>query len=150
MKKTVVKGYILLFVGSLVTLLMLNHLAKHDRFFQQIHGSYVLLAIGFFMALFGVYYINKRHYLRYDAIDRARILRSGRPYILEWKRNQPYLNYEAILIQALEFIHKDPNKTAQELFEDNYAEVSELISTMPDHLWQDYVKELKMCLRSYL
>lgn len=150
MKRHRFSGYVILFIGCFVTLFTFRHLLKHNPYFAHLHGSYFILVIAFFSAFFGAYLINHRSYQRYDHIQRAQILREGRPFIINWKRNEPELNYEAILIQALSFIHKAPNKSAHELFDDNYDEISELYSAMPEYMWDEYVKELKMCIRSNL
>jgi len=149
MKRYAFKGYILFLIGCFVTLLSLHHILVHNHLFHKVHGSDFIIILGFVIAFWGAYLVNHRSYQKYDHIERARILREGRGYIIEWPKNQPRLNYEAILIQALSFIHKSPNKSAQELFDDNYNEISELYSAMPEYMWDEYIRELKMCLRSY-
>jgi len=150
MKRYTWKGYVILFFGSFVTLLTFHHLLRHDPVFRAIKGSYILLIISFFTAFFGAYLINRRSYQRYDHIQRAQILKTPRPPIIDYSLITPRLNYEAILLQALSFIHHCPNKSAQELFDDNYDEISDVYADMTEPMWDNYIKELKMCLRSYL
>lgn len=150
MKRNTLKGYIILIVSLFVTLLTFRNLTHHDAFFQKIHGSYIILALGFIGSFVGAYLINRRSYPRYDHIQRANLLRHGRPFIVTWNNNVPSLNYEAILLQALEMIHRDPNKPEYEIFDDNYPEISAIYETLPEDIGRDYIKELRLCLRSYL
>jgi len=150
MKRYTYKGYFLLFIGCFVTLLTIHHFLSSNNYFTGFHRSYITCFVAFMSMLIGCYLINHRHYQRYDHIDRARLLRNPRPPVMDWTTNGPRLNYEAILLQALEFIHKDPNKNPYQLFDDNYHEISELYSKMTEDMWEDYILELKLCLRSYL
>ncbi|PPC63925.1 hypothetical protein C1Y41_04585 [Pantoea sp. ICBG 1758] len=150
MKRYRSKGIVILFISLFVTLLTLHNLMNHDPFFQKIRGSYILLALGFIFSFYGAYLINKRSTSRYDALDRARLLKNGIGYIVNYQDGPPALNYDMILLQALQFIHKDPNRSASELFEMNFHEIGPIYENMPHWLGKEYLRELKRCLRSYL
>jgi len=150
MKKYTKLGSLLFLLGLFVALLMFHHLLRKFDLHDQFNGHVVMMLIGLCIACFGAGIYNYRHEQRYDHIQRAKVIREGGPEPIVYVNNFPELCYEGIQLQALKFIHMNPNKSANALFNQHFADVILLAESIPENLGTEYIRELKRCLRSYV